>query len=272
MLHSTCVKLSALAVAAMLVGCSSDEFTGTPDAAGADSSPADAVASDVTAPPDARPDSPVTGTDGGQAEASCGVTVIQVLAEADSQILQSQASLNWGGAGAMGVRNDLGGPMEGLVRFDVSTVPSNAVIQSAQLELAWSSNATDCGASCGSCAAIDVLGTIDLYYARSDWTESTVNWSTRDGSNPWGTAGATLSGTDRSTTTVATFTRSTGQGASFTLDANALKNISGWRQNNKLSFLLQAEGNALFLAATREGKSSCPATGAAPKLVISYCP
>lgn len=271
MLQRTCATLSALAMAATLVACGGDEFTATPDAGGPDSSPADAAPSDATSPPDARADSSPIGQDGGQAEASCPTTSFQALAEADSQILQSQASLNWGGAGAMGVRNDLGGPMEGLVRFDVTALPANANVQSALLELAWSSNASDCGASCGSCAAIDKPGTIDLYYARSDWAEAKVAWSTRDGSGVWGGAGATLSGVDRSTATVSTFTRSTGQGASFALDANGLKNLSSWRQGNKVSFLLQAEGNALFLAATREGKSSCPATGASPKLVISYC-
>lgn len=157
------------------------------------------------------------------------------------------------------------------MRFDVSSLPTTANIQSASLELSWASNAVDCGPNCGSCASIDAAGNVDVYFLRSDWTESSVNWNTRDGMNQWGNAGATANGTDRSPNTAAIFNHGKGMSSSVPIDANQLAGIKSWRQSNKLSFLVQAESTTIFMIATREGKNLCQATGDGPKLIVKYC-
>ena len=63
-----------------------------------------------------------------------------------------------------------------LIQFDLSAIPSSALVQSASLELFASSN--------GGSAA-----TIEVFRLTRDWTEDGVTWESYNGSNNWTTAG-----------------------------------------------------------------------------------
>lgn len=258
-----------LAWALALAACSSSSFDvaeGAPDSGSIDSSALDASSVDTATSLDTGNSNPA---DAGPA---CVEGSFVASSEADAQLLQSQPAFNWGGAGVMGSRNDLGGPMFAIVRFDVSGLPVTARLKSAVLDLAWAPHATDCATACGSCADIDREGTHSVYYMRSDWGESKVNWNTRDGSAPWGTPGAMLAGVDRSALPAGSFTRAKAASASVTLGGDTLLRLRDWRTaGGKISFLVQAEANALFLVASREGRAQCTGNGPAPKLTIKYC-
>jgi hypothetical protein len=253
----------------VLVGCG-DEFSGTSeDASVADVSNPDTSVSDQTSPPIDAGSEAAPAPDSSVVDSGCPLVVFHANSEADTQIL-SNSNLNWGPNGIIGARNDLGGPAYALMRFDVTSLPLTAKIQSIKVDLAWGSEASDCGVMCGSCAAIDKAGTCDLFYMRSDWVESTANWMKRDANNAWGSAGATSSA-DRSTAPLATFQRALKQSVSVSADPTMLAAFSTWRQTNKISLLVQAEAGALFLIASREGQSLCSATGAPPALTVTYC-
>lgn len=64
-----------------------------------------------------------------------------------------------------------------LIRFDLSSIPTNAIVLSATLRLAFTGNNTA------------MSTTLSLYQLNSSWTESGVTWNTRDGSTAWSTPG-----------------------------------------------------------------------------------
>lgn len=268
-------KALSLGVALSLAACSSSSFdvaSGEPDSGSTSDTSVvvDAPAED-TAPPLDTGSTPAD-SDVLDAGPACLEATFVAVSEADAQLLQSQPTFNWGGAGVLGSRNDLGGPMFALMRFDLSGLPVTARLKSAVLDLAWAPHATDCATACGSCAGIDREGSHSVYYMRSDWAEGKVNWNTRDGSAAWGTAGALLAGVDRSAFPAASFTRAKAASASVIVGDDTLLRLRDWRTaGGKLSFLVQAEANALFLIASREGRAQCTANGPAPRLTIKYC-
>ncbi len=63
-----------------------------------------------------------------------------------------------------------------LIQFDLSTLPSTAIIESASLELNVSNNK-------------GLASTIEVYRITRDWTEDGVTWESYNGTNDWSTAG-----------------------------------------------------------------------------------
>ncbi len=77
----------------------------------------------------------------------------------------------------------------GIVQFDLSTVPTGLIITSATLKLYINDNQ-------------EVAGRIIwAYRVTESWTESGVTWNSRDGSNPWSTAGGTYTTTGGASST-----------------------------------------------------------------------
>jgi hypothetical protein len=93
------------------------------------------------------------------------------LAPSDDTFIQADnPGTNFGGENSIEVRPDNGADRRGLVRFDLSSIPSNAVITSANLYLY---------------AQDKKQGTItNIYRVTSNWSENSATWNT-----PWTTPG-----------------------------------------------------------------------------------
>lgn len=74
------------------------------------------------------------------------------------------------------------GRRRALLRFDLSSIPDNAVITSATLRLYMAAAAGSAGDN------------IYVYRLLTDWTESGATWETRDGAAAWGSLGANGAG------------------------------------------------------------------------------
>ena len=87
-----------------------------------------------------------------------------VLPSDDTFIRSDAPSTNYGSENSFDVRPDNNADRRGLVKFDLSSIPSNAIITNATLYLYEKSNKTD--------------QVTFIYRVTSDWTENTVTWQT----------------------------------------------------------------------------------------------
>lgn len=87
------------------------------------------------------------------------------LLPSDDTFIRSDApSTNYGSDNTFDVRPDNSADRRGLVKFDLTSIPSNAIITDATLYLYEKSNKPDQVTS--------------IYRVTSDWTENTVTWQT----------------------------------------------------------------------------------------------
>src|SRR5262249_18225407 len=141
----------------------------------------------------------------------------------------------------------------GLFRFDLTALPSTAQVQAARVELTFAATSSACSNNCGSCLGIEHTGNLALFYLRSDWNESMATWNQATAGLPWGSAGASQGGVDRSSVPVALATHQAGASETLTIDASALADLNGvWRRTNQVSFELVPSNFAVFVIATRE--------------------
>jgi len=98
---------------------------------------------------------------------------------ADTRIRSDQPTTNEGGSGTweVGKFNALNSVSRGLMKFDLSSIPST--ITSVTLRIY--DDGTDLGSN---------TRTLRIYRSKRAWTELGATWNTYDGSNNWTTAGS----------------------------------------------------------------------------------
>ncbi len=124
----------------------------------------------------------------------------------------------------------------GLIKWDLSSIPSNATIISATLSLY---------------VYLDESGNeriMSAYRVKRAWTETGVTWNTYDGSNNWGTAGCANTTSDREATNIGTATipasPEVDSEIQITLDAASVQEwIDGTLTNNGLLLQVATESN-----------------------------
>lgn len=139
----------------------------------------------------------------------------------DAFVNLSTPSNNWGIATTVHIGEDSGdSDRTGFLQFDLSSIPANATILSATLQLVWS----------GIQSTSQVL---NFYRLLLDWTEGTANgsagtvsWTNRMSSTAWNSGGARGSGTDREAT------------SNLTINASAVE--VGIRSNHDVTTDVQA--------------------------------
>ena len=110
--------------------------------------------------------------------ASISVTSTTVTPSADAFVCEVWPNDNYGAVNALIVGygicpgSESGGEMRSLIKFDLSSIPSGHVIQSASLQLRLSQYE---GAG---------VSTVALRRMRKDWSESTVTWAKADDVDP----------------------------------------------------------------------------------------
>jgi hypothetical protein len=141
---------------------------------------------------------------------------VAIVATKDAYINQNTSGNNWGVATTVNIGEDSGdSDRVGFLQFDLSTIPANATILSATMQLVWDT-------------IQNTSQVMSWHRLLVDWTEGTangtagtVNWNNRTSGVPWNTAGARGSGTDRESS------------ASFTIAATSL--VAGVRTDHDVT-------------------------------------
>ncbi len=171
----------------------------------------------------------------------------------DTHVRSDFPTTNLGTSSSMEMATTL---RKGLIRFNLSAVPSVATCDSAILTI-YSNGGT--------------LSTHTLYSvsaANSGWTEAGATYNTRDGTNAWaGTAGLNTSGTDYEASAIASGTYNfnpTGTATSFSLSTTRVK---GWfgGSNTNYGILYTSNGGVDFVYASDYTNPSLR-----PKFVVGY--
>ncbi|WP_224245491.1 DUF3616 domain-containing protein [Hyalangium gracile] len=134
----------------------------------------------------------------------------------DSMIEEEHPSANHGGATSLSASGDTpagsGNENYILLRWDVSSIPPNAIVRSASIVVTVSDKADQ---------------TYDFYELTRSWTESQVTWQEADSSHDWDSNGADGPG-DRSTTSLG-FIRAAATGTyTVTLNARGVEAVQRW--------------------------------------------
>jgi hypothetical protein len=228
-----------------------------------DSNPGDATMPDASAA-DGAPD------------AACGNPAsIMAFAEADTIIASGLATTNFGNRPIANINASPNTGSVGLFRFDVSTLPTTASIQSAAVTVTFAATSNNCGAACASCTSFEHAGALDLYAMRSDWVELQTDWTDAATGRLWGLAGASQPDVDRSASALASVQHQVGHNEQFRILPFTMSSLNTtWRQNNKLSFQVVPSNAAVMFAATRESAvEACVQGGyAAARLEVTFCP
>ena len=146
----------------------------------------------------------------------------------------------------------------GLIKFDLSSIPAGAIIVSATLSLFITADRSN------------NARTYKAFRLLRNWGETTVTWNKYDGTNNWGTAGAT-NATDIDTTEMASCSYTSSESAGtekqylFTV-SEFQKFITGAYTNYGWLIKADTETDDSY----EHGSSSHATSGYRPKLVVEY--
>jgi hypothetical protein len=204
-------------------------------------------------------------------DAAC--TTKSVLAVADAPIFMSLPTQDLSKLGVVTVGSDL--TSVGVFKFDVTTLPAG--YNSLTLVLAYGAHDDNCNSPCGSCDAIDIGGTFDVYPMRSDWQELVattkgVTWNDLYSTVPWQVPGA-LGAQDRGAK-LGTFPHTKDQDTQVRIAGTALAETALWIRSNLVSFqvvnvALGAGGAKLVV---RSHEHTCDPGTLHSQLIAEYCP
>jgi len=134
----------------------------------------------------------------------------------DTYLNQSSASSNYGNKTTLYVDGDdpagTGRDLSALLYFDLSNIPTNALVTGATLTL-YVTDATPSG--------------YPIYALNRDWVETQVNWTRAASGTNWATAGA-LGAADRGSTELASVAASSTGFNSVSLNASGVAQVQNW--------------------------------------------
>ncbi|MGI6740020.1 MAG: Ig-like domain-containing protein [Brevefilum sp.] len=119
---------------------------------------------------------------------------VQIPVQADTFLQQTNTNYNWGGNNLIYARRNITineRALHPLLKWDLSSIPQDAQVTSAEIALRVTQSTTSI---------------FNLYYLKQGWIEgrlsgavsnSSANWSTYNGINAWGAAGAQSTTLDR---------------------------------------------------------------------------
>ena len=183
----------------------------------------------------------------------------------DTSLAQSNPNTNYGGDAVLyiGESNVATNIRRGLIKFNLSSIPSNAVISSVVLSL-WvafdaSSNARD----------------YKLYRVLRDWVETQATWNIWKTSNNWTTAGCGSDGNDADLSTVwatcsFTATETDNTEKQFVLDATGLAEFTKWVNGTNPNYGWLVKADTEVNDGYNMDSSSSATAAQRPKLVVTY--
>ncbi len=99
----------------------------------------------------------------------------------DTYIDENNPTNNYGTNNEMRCRNNTGQIMRPLIQFNLSGIPTGAIIDNATLRMYITGNKTS--------------QTVNIHHLTHNWTETGATWNTYDGVNNWGAGGGDYNGT-----------------------------------------------------------------------------
>ena len=186
----------------------------------------------------------------GALPAMAAAVTVTLSPNADSWVSKDNPTDTNGGSSSLEVRASSGTNLRrALVRFDLSTIPACATIDSATLRIRVSS-------------APGSSRTHNVHRMTSSWTEASVSWNNRTSGTPWTTAGGDFNPTFTAQATVSSTGYKTWNVQSDVAAFVALSATNnGWlvRDNAETS------SNATTVYSSKEAS-----VGNRPELVVSY--
>lgn len=179
--------------------------------------------------------------------------------DTDSWYASNAATNNYGAEAylCIGEDKDSVSTRRSVLKFDLSSIPSNATVSSAILSLwLYQDNANN-------------TSTVGVYRLKRAWVEAQVTWNIWKTSNNWSTAGG-FHADDCEQTTIGTLNLGNAEAAGekqWSLNAAKVQEwISGAFANNGILMKTASESDDLYLYRSSEYATG----GQRPKLVIEY--
>ena len=157
---------------------------------------------------------------------SGGLVSMVLHATDDTYINSASATANTGSTQQLRIATDVAT----LLRFDLSSVPSGAYVDSATLEL----EVVAVGGASGQ--------EVTAYKVLRNWEEHEATWNIAETGTNWGTAGCQNTTTDRSSSSSGTATENNGAGSWLSFDITSL--VSDWLTTNN-GLVLKTSGSEL---------------------------
>ena len=196
-------------------------------------------------------------------------TTATLTAAEDTYLSAANVTYNNGGNVELHVDVTTGTARRTALKWDVSSIPTNATVSSASL-------------------ALYVINTspyqYSLYNMRRTWVEgissqaassTSANWNTYDGANSWGTVGAANTSTDRYNTNLwsaTTTSFSTTGSKTETLNSDGVAVVQGWIAGSVSNFgLIMQNYSGTTNDAVYFASSENSTVANRPKLNLSYC-
>lgn len=185
-------------------------------------------------------------------------TTTTFTADDDGKINKSSTTTNFGSDTTMELnRNGAGtATRRVLVKFDLSSIPSNATLTSATLKLFQS----------GSASGLSGVQ-MDLHRLTRGWTENQFTWNKSDNSTNWTTAGGDFAGTATASVTPSS-SGSNGTQHDFTVTTDVASFVAGTDTNYGwvLKFNNESTSGVMPTFHTLESSTS----GSRPQLTVTY--
>jgi hypothetical protein len=169
----------------------------------------------------------------------------------DTYITTQNQSANLATQAGLVIRND--STYEGLLQFDMLSIPSGAIINQATLRLyAYSRD---------SAVPMDV----QLYALLRPWVDTQANWGQASTGNAWNLPGANGLLTDRSPEPAAARSVLSSSGW-YTLEVTSL--VSGWIANPQVNYGMVLRGSGVDSVAYSFASANYPVISVRPQLVV----
>jgi hypothetical protein len=201
---------------------------------------------------------------------SSGCTDVSLVAAEDTYMSANDVTFNNGGGTSIHVDNNTTTGRRGaLMKWDLSSIPSGATINTASLQV----NVTDASSL-----------VFNMYNMRRSWVEGTsdraasttsANWNTYDGATSWGTVGAANTSSDRYDTNLwgadSSSFASTGS-KTVSLNSSGISALQGWLNTPSSNYGVTIQNysgsttNAVFFDSSENSTAANR-----PTLLINYC-
>jgi hypothetical protein len=176
----------------------------------------------------------------------------------DARMFAGNADSPQGTLTVIGV-GDTGGVYRSVIKWDLSSIPANAVVTSATLSIYTVEDYSD------------NTRTMRAYRVLRAWVESEVTWNSYSTGNAWATAGCGNTTSDREATDIGSVSVASnlagGSEVSISLTPSRVQEwISGALANNGILLKIDTESNDFYNYGSHENGTA----GIRPKLVIEY--
>jgi hypothetical protein len=169
----------------------------------------------------------------------------------DTYVTALNQSANLATQAGLIIRND--STYEGLLQFEMLSIPAGAIINQATLRLySYSRDST-------------VPMDVQVYALLRPWVDTQANWGQASTANPWALPGANGLLTDRSTDPAATRSVLSSSGW-YTFEVTAL--VRGWIANPQLNYGMLLRGSGAEAVAYSFASANYPVISVRPQLVV----